>query len=130
MATVIDMKGVGKQYRKLEQNAMLLKSIVPFARPTTSELWALRDLDLSVDAGEIVGVIGHNGAGKTTLLRLLAGVTSPTTGRIRIAGRIAPLISLGVGFHPEMSGRENVLVNGMLLGLSAKQAAERFERIV
>jgi ABC-2 type transport system ATP-binding protein len=130
VTAVIELKGVGKRYRKLEQDAMLLRSIVPFARPVSTDLWALRDLDLAVAAGEIVGVIGHNGAGKTTLLRLLAGVTSPTTGHVRVTGRIAPLISLGVGFHAEMSGRENVLVNGMLLGLSAKQVAERFESIV
>lgn len=130
MTAVIDLKGVGKRYRKLEEDAMLLRSIVPFRRPRSSDLWAIRDVELSVEAGEIVGLIGHNGAGKTTLLRLLAGVTNPTTGRVRVIGRIAPLISLGVGFHEEMTGRENVLVNGMLLGLSPSQVAERFESIV
>ena len=109
---------------------MLLKSLLPFTRPARTDLWALRDLSLSVGAGEMVGVVGHNGAGKTTLLRLLAGVTNPTTGRVRVVGRIAPLISLGVGFHNEMTGRENVMVNGMLLGLTAKQVAERFDSIV
>lgn len=109
---------------------MLLRSVLPFARPARHELWALRDVDLAVEAGEIVGVVGHNGAGKTTMLRLLAGVTSPTEGRVRVTGRIAPLITLGVGFHDEMSGRENVLVNGMLLGLTAKQVAQRFDEIV
>jgi ABC-type polysaccharide/polyol phosphate transport system ATPase subunit len=130
MSTAIELHGVGKRYRKLEQEAMLMRSVLPFARPAKRELWALRDLDLTVEPGEIVGVLGHNGAGKTTLLRLLAGVTSPTEGRVRVTGRIAPLISLGVGFHGEMSGRENVLVNGMLLGLSAEQVAERFDQIV
>ena len=81
-------------------------------------------------AGETVGSSDSNGAGKTTLLRVLAGVTSPTEGRARVTGRIAPLISLGVGFHQEMSGRENVLVNGMLLGLTAQQVAERYDAIV
>jgi ABC-type polysaccharide/polyol phosphate transport system ATPase subunit len=130
MSAVIELRGVGKRYQKLDEQAMLLRSVLPFARPARHELWALRNLDLSVQAGETVGVIGHNGAGKTTLLRLLAGVTTPTEGRVTVRGRIAPLISLGVGFHQEMSGRENVLVNGMLLGLSAKQVAERFEQIV
>jgi ABC-type polysaccharide/polyol phosphate transport system ATPase subunit len=124
------LRGVGKRYQKLEEQAMLLRSVLPFTRPVRHELWALRDLDLTVEAGEIVGVLGHNGAGKTTLLRLLAGVTTPTRGHVRVVGRIAPLISLGVGFHQEMSGRENVLVNGMLLGLTAKQVAERFDEIV
>lgn len=130
MTAVIELSGVGKRYQKLEERAALLRSVLPFARPTRGDLWALRDLDLTVGAGETVGVIGHNGAGKTTLLRLLAGVTAPTEGRARVEGRIAPLISLGVGFHQEMTGRENVLVNGMLLGLRADQVAERLDQII
>jgi len=130
MAAVIELNGIGKRYRKLQEHERLLRTVLPFMRRRPAELWALRDLDLQVQEGEIVGVLGHNGAGKTTLLRLLAGVTQPTEGRLRVRGRIAPLISLGVGFHKEMSGRENVLVNGMLLGLSARQVAERFDEIV
>jgi ABC-2 type transport system ATP-binding protein len=127
---VIELNGLGKRYWKLHERAKLSQSVLPFVRPKREELWALRDISLTVAAGETLGVLGHNGAGKTTLLRLLAGVTNPTEGRTRVVGRIAPLISLGVGFHQEMSGRENVLVNGMLLGLSAKQVQERFESIV
>lgn len=126
----IRLESVSKCYSKLDEQAMLLRSILPFWRPTRSELWALRNVDLSIARGETVGVIGRNGAGKTTLLRLLAGVTRPSTGRILTAGRIAPLISVGVGFHPEMSGRENVYVNGMLLGLTRRQVASRFDAIV
>jgi ABC-2 type transport system ATP-binding protein len=129
-AAVIALRAVGKRYVKLEEPAMLLTSVLPFVRARRRELWALRGVELSVQAGETVGVLGHNGAGKTTLLRLLAGVSSPTEGELEVRGRIAPLISLGVGFHPEMSGRENVLVNGMLLGLSAAEVAERFDQIV
>ena len=90
----------------------------------------LDDLSWTVRDGERWAVLGPNGAGKTTLLRLLAGVTTPTAGRVVVRGRIGPLISLGVGFHDEMSGRENVLVNGMLLGLDAKQVHDRFDEIV
>ncbi len=114
----------------MEERATLIGSLIPFTRPRRSQLWALRDVDLAVAPGESVAVIGRNGAGKTTLLRVLAGVTSPTVGRARLVGRIAPLISLGVGFDQEMSGRENVMVNGMLLGLTARQVAQRFDSIV
>ncbi|MBV9255605.1 MAG: ABC transporter ATP-binding protein, partial [Actinobacteria bacterium] len=109
---------------------MLLRSLLPFGRPTRSELWALRDVDLTLAEGDVLGVIGPNGAGKTTLLRLLAGVTRPTTGRVTVGGRVAPLISVGVGFHREMSGRENVYVNGMLLGLTKAEVDRRFDAIV
>ncbi len=129
-AAAIDLTTVGKRYQQLEEQAMLLKSLLPFWRPTRTERWALRDVDLRIEPGETVGVVGHNGAGKTTLLRLLAGVSEPSTGRIEIRGRVAPLIGVGVGFHHEMSGRENVFVNGMLLGLTKAEVAERFDDIV
>ncbi|CAN5683513.1 hypothetical protein BH20ACT2_BH20ACT2_26030 [soil metagenome] len=127
---VIEMSGAGKRYTKLDQPAMLLRSLLPFARPNRSDLWALRGIDLTIAEGETVGVLGRNGAGKSTLLRMLAGVSRPTEGTIAIRGRIAPLLSVGVGFHQEMSGRENVYVNGMLLGLTHDQVAERFDTIV
>lgn len=130
MGTAIELSGVGKRYWKLDERAMLLKSVLPFMRPRRSEMWALREVNLRVDEGETLGIIGRNGAGKTTLLRLLAGVSRPTEGSVRIYGRIAPLISVGVGFHQEMSGRENVHVNGMLLGLTSQQVVDRFESIV
>lgn len=129
-ANAIELRGVGKRYRKLEERATLLRSLLPFGRPTRSDFWALRDVDLAVARGETVGVIGRNGAGKTTMLRLLAGVSAPTEGRVVVNGRVAPLIGVGVGFHREMSGRENVLVNGMLLGLTERQVRERFDAIV
>jgi ABC-2 type transport system ATP-binding protein len=124
------LEAVGKRYSKLEEQAMLLRSIIPLWRPTRSDLWALRGIDLSLRKGETIGIIGHNGAGKTTMLRLLAGVTQPSEGRVQIRGRVAPLISVGVGFHPEMSGRENVYVNGMLLGLTGREIDRRFDEIV
>jgi ABC-2 type transport system ATP-binding protein len=129
-ASAIELRGVGKRYRKLEEQATLLRSLLPFAKPRRSDFWALRDVDLTVAPGETLGVIGRNGAGKTTLLRLLAGVSAPTEGRVVVNGRVAPLIGVGVGFHREMSGRENVLVNGMLLGLTEEEIRERFDVIV
>src|SRR5437588_1816204 len=126
----IELRKVSKRYWKLEEQAMLLRSVLPFTRPTRSPIYALRDIDLKVGQGETLGIIGRNGAGKTTLLRLMAGVTQPSHGVVRTAGRVAPLISVGIGFHHEMSGRENIYVNGMLLGLSARQIAERFDEIV
>jgi ABC-type polysaccharide/polyol phosphate transport system ATPase subunit len=126
----IELTGVGKRYSQLQEQAMLLKSILPGRTANKRELWALRDVSFAIEPGETVGILGRNGAGKTTLLRLIAGVSRPSEGRIRLRGRIAPLISVGVGFHQEMSGRENVLVNGMLLGLSRRQVAQRFDEIV
>jgi ABC-2 type transport system ATP-binding protein len=130
VTAAVRMTGVGKRYWQLSEQAMLLRSLIPFARPTKKELWALRDFDLELEQGDVLGIIGRNGAGKTTLLRMLAGVTRPTEGSVRIRGRVAPLISVGVGFHKEMSGRENVYVNGMLLGLTKAEIDARFEAIV
>jgi ABC-type polysaccharide/polyol phosphate transport system ATPase subunit len=126
----IELASVGKRYWKVEEPAMLLRSVLPRRRSHREELWALRHIDLQIRHGETVGVLGHNGAGKTSLLRLLAGVSQPTEGRLTITGRVAPLIGVGVGFHQEMSGRENVYVNGMLLGLTRAEIDRRFDEIV
>jgi ABC-type polysaccharide/polyol phosphate transport system ATPase subunit len=126
----IRLTGVGKRYDVLQDQAVLLRAILPFRRPARREQWALRGVDLRIEPGETVGVVGHNGAGKTTMLRLLAGVTRPTEGEVRVRRPVAPLIGVGVGFHPEMSGRENIHVNGMLLGLSRAEVARRFDDIV
>ena len=130
MNEAIVLDGVGKRYWKLEEQAMLLRSLLPFRRPKRSEMWALRDIDFVVNKGETVGVLGRNGAGKTSMLRLLAGVSQPSEGHLTIRGRVAPLIGVGVGFHREMSGRENVFLNGMLLGLTKPEIEERFDEIV
>lgn len=128
--TAIELAGLGKRYFQLQEEASLATTFLPFLRATRTERWALRDISFEVGEGETVGVIGRNGAGKTTLLRLLACVTRPTEGRLTVRGRVAPLIGVGVGFHPEMTGRENVYVNGMLLGLSRRQITARLDEIV
>jgi ABC-2 type transport system ATP-binding protein len=94
------------------------------------EFWALRDIDLQVEPGETLGVIGANGAGKSTLLKVIARALHPSQGRVRRRGRVAPLLDLGAGFHPELSGRENVYLNGLLLGYTRSDIQARFERIV
>lgn len=124
----LEMVGVGKRYRLAERS--LLHTLRPSRRRAAREIWAIDDINLRIEQGETVGLLGHNGAGKSTLLRILAGVSEPTTGRVTVRGRVAPLISVGVGFHQELTGRENVYVNGMLLGLTKDQVAERFDDIV
>lgn len=126
----IAFHGVSKRYARLQQQPLLMRSLLTLGRDRRDHLWALTDIDLRIGHGEVVGVLGRNGAGKSTLLRLVAGVTQPTTGEVHIRGRVAPLISVGVGFYPEMSGRENIYVNGMLLGLSKEEIEERFDDIV
>lgn len=126
----VELDGVSKRYERLEDQAMLLKSVLPFARPARHDLWALRDVSFTIERGETVGILGRNGAGKSTMMRLIAGVTSPTTGVVRTVGRVAPLLSVGVGFHAEMSGRENILVNGMLLGLTRAEITGLMDAII
>jgi lipopolysaccharide transport system ATP-binding protein len=94
------------------------------------EVWALRNVQVSVSQGEALGVVGRNGAGKTTLLRVLGRVLRPTTGRVRVRGAVAALIEIGAGFHPELSGRENVFLNGTLLGRSMAEVRDEFNSIV
>ena len=94
------------------------------------EIWALKDVSFEVQRGEVLGFIGPNGAGKTTVLKLLSRVTKPTSGRIRVDGRVSSLIELGAGFHPDLTGRENIFLNGVILGLSQAEIARKFDSIV
>lgn len=122
---------VGKRYRQYRDEGMLLKRLfLPHKVREHHDIWALRDISFEVAPGDTLGIIGRNGSGKTTLLRLLSGVSAPTRGRVRVAGAVAPLIGVGVGFNPELTGRENVLVNGRLLGMTAEEVTHRYDRIV
>ncbi len=94
------------------------------------DFWALRDVSIAVASGETLGIIGHNGAGKSTLMKLLSGITAPTEGEIRVRGRLAALIELGSGFHPELTGRENVFLSAAVLGMRRREIAAKFNSIV
>lgn len=131
MGTSIELHGVGKRFTKYMDTPMLVSTALRFRPKTRREkLWAIRGVDLEVSEGEAVGIIGRNGSGKTTVMSMMGGVTAPTEGSIRVWGRIAPLISVGVGFHPELTGRENVYVNGAILGLTRPQIDRRLDEIV
>jgi lipopolysaccharide transport system ATP-binding protein len=124
----------GKTFRELIADAFsqpLKRLISPQKSPRRQEIfWALKDVSFEIHQGEIVGIIGANGAGKTTLLKILSRITSPTSGAVQYKGRIASLLEVGTGFHPELSGRENIYVNGAILGMSRSDILQRFDQIV
>ncbi len=135
--SAIALERVSKVYRRYGyqrrfatlKSALLTGSLVRHLRPDES-FRALDDVSLTVAPGATCGIIGRNGSGKSTLLKLVAGITRPTGGQVRVAGRVSALIELGAGFHPEISGRENVFINGVMLGLSRREIGRRFDEIV
>jgi lipopolysaccharide transport system ATP-binding protein len=150
-SVVIDVRDLGKRYEIYETPRDRLKQLVvpglqhlgrragasfglaPSARPPAcyfQEFWALHDVSFSVRAGETFGIIGRNGSGKSTLLQLIAGTLTPTLGDVTVVGRVAALLELGSGFNPEFSGRENVFLNGRILGLTQREIAERLDEIL
>lgn len=132
----ITFDSVSKYYRLGNQHGSLRDAIAAGVRkiarrePDTQQLRALNDVSFSVKRGEVLGVIGHNGAGKSTLLKLAAGVTQPSNGSIHVEGRVASLIELGAGFHPELTGAENIYLNGTMFGLNNGEIDRRFDDIV
>jgi lipopolysaccharide transport system ATP-binding protein len=142
MQPIIRVQGLGKQYQIGGPSApysTLRETIMDLARKpvralrrngNTSSFWALRDVDFEVAPGEIVGIIGRNGAGKSTLLKILSRITEPTIGRAELYGRVGSLLEVGTGFHPELSGRENIFLNGSILGMTRREIESKFDEIV
>ncbi|HWC14408.1 MAG TPA: ABC transporter ATP-binding protein [Actinomycetota bacterium] len=131
MPSSIDVKTVSKQFRLYHRRYDSLKErLVNFSRPTYEAFWALRDVTFDVKDGETVALIGGNGQGKSTLLQIAAGIMRPTEGSIVTRGRLAALLEIGAGFHPDLTGRENIYLNGSLLGLTKKELDQKFDAIV
>jgi len=144
MQPIVVVENLSKQYQLSRRNAAyntLRESIVQAVRPSARNsnqngsskpgtIWALKDVNLEVHPGEVIGIIGRNGAGKSTLLKILSRITEPTTGKVELYGRVASLLEVGTGFHPELSGRENIFLNGAILGMKKSEIERQFKNIV
>lgn len=132
MAKAIDVRQISKAYRRgLERPTRLSEALLSRRhRHGYVTFWALQDVSFSVDQGEVLGIIGRNGSGKSTLLKVLSQITSPTRGAAEISGRVGSLLEVGTGFHPDLTGRDNVYLNGSILGMSRKEIERSFEEIV
>lgn len=128
---MIELRNISKKYKVYDTKADRLKEWLSLGSTHRHrEFWALKDIDLSISSGSVFGIVGMNGAGKSTLLKILTGTTIPTEGEFTIKGRMASLLELGTGFHPELTGRENVLINGRLLGLEDHEISSKMAEIV
>jgi ABC-type polysaccharide/polyol phosphate transport system ATPase subunit len=126
----VSVEGVSKRYHLSGTRGLLRSLFFPRRDGGDDDLWALQDVSFSVQPGEAFGIIGHNGAGKSTMLKLLAGIMPVTRGRIDLRGRLACLIEVGAGFHPELTGRENAFLNGVILGMTRREVQQRLDSIV
>ncbi|MBU2007876.1 ABC transporter ATP-binding protein, partial [Patescibacteria group bacterium] len=149
MNSIIEVKNLGKKYNITHQQGgyvalrdvltNVFKNPFSFAKhkvkqitgtETKEEFWAVKNVNFTVEKGEAVGIIGANGAGKSTLLKILTGITPPTTGEAIMRGKTASLLEVGTGFHPELTGRENIFFNGAILGMTKKEIIKKFDQIV
>jgi len=136
MKPILEIRNIGKKYKiqHLAGGYLSLRermvSALKFERSTSEDFWALNNISFDVHPGESVGIIGRNGAGKSTLLKILSKITPPTTGHITSRGRVASLLEVGTGFHPELTGRENIFFNGSLLGMKRREIESKFDEIV
>ncbi len=142
--TVISVENLGKKYFLLHRSRYLaLRDVLAeklrniwllatgrFHKKEKDEFWALSNVSFQVEKGDVVGIIGRNGAGKSTLLKVLSRITEPTTGKVEINGRVGSLLEVGTGFHPELTGRENIFLNGAILGMPKQEIVKKFDRIV
>jgi len=131
---ILEINNIWKSYKIGGQKERYLslrdKLMNPFKSTPKEEFWALKDISFTVEQGESVGIIGRNGAGKSTLLKILSRITPPTKGFIKARGRVASLLEVGTGFHPELTGRENIYLNGSILGLKRQEIKARYDEIV
>jgi len=123
-------EGISKKFRLSQTRGSIKDRLAGKGRGSHQDFWALQPIDVEVQQGETVGILGHNGSGKSTLLKCIAGILKPTTGSVQVRGRVASLLELGAGFHPDLTGRENVFINASFLGISKREIERRFDDIV